>query len=47
MEQLLQTYFCHAAGEKALNHYGILPHTANSILVTPTQITVLEKIVLL
>ena len=37
----------HIVGENALNHYNILPFTTNTILVTPAQITVMEKVVLL
>jgi len=47
MEQLFQTYFFMPLEKKALNHYNILPYTANTILVTAAQITVLEKVVLL
>jgi len=48
IEQLFQTFFFHAAGEKALNHYSIFAiHCQYNTIVTPAQITVSGKCIAL
>jgi len=47
MEQLFQTYFFLLFDRERKTTAIFLSHTANIILVTPAQIAVLQKVVLL